>query len=119
MKKIFSLLFIASILLSACGTNGVDSTTELPTARAATKTPKVESTPETVSQLNVKEEALKGLEITVWTPWYGIESTLFESFVSEFNSSNPWGIKVSTQSQGNFSNLYETVTTSLSTAEET
>jgi len=118
MKKIFSLLFIASVLLSACNANGVTATTESPAAQTATKTPKVVPTPETVSQLNVKEEALKGLEITVWTPWYGIESTLFDSFVSEFNSSNSWGIKVNMQSQGNFSNLYETVSTSLSADEE-
>jgi len=61
---------------------------------------------------------LNGLEITVWHPWYGVESSLFDTFVKEFNEKNEWGIKVNAQSQVNFSNLYETVTASLPTAEK-
>lgn len=63
-------------------------------------------------------EALRGLEITVWTPWYGVEQSLFETFVNEFNSTNVWGIKVAAQSQSNFTNLYETTTASLPTGEK-
>ena len=117
MKKIITLLFITSIILSAC-TAGGTSVAESPTTQGATKTPKPEPTVETGSRLEVNEEALKGLEITVWTPWYGIESSLFDSFVAEFNSTNQWGIKVTAQSQVNFSNLYETVTASLPMAEK-
>jgi ABC-type glycerol-3-phosphate transport system substrate-binding protein len=115
MKKIFSLLFIASILLSACGTSNATSTSE-PSASvtlAATKTSKPVSTVAPTTSLGVKAEALKGLEITVWHPWYGVESSLFDTFVKEFNEKNEWGIKVSAESFVNFSNLYENVTTSL------
>jgi len=117
MKKIILLLFITSIILSAC-TASETSTAESPVSHTATKTPKPAATVETGSRLEVNEEALKGLEVTVWTPWYGIESSLFDSFVEEFNSKNQWGIKVTAQSQVNFGNLYETVTASLPTADK-
>jgi len=117
MKKIFPLLFIVSFILSACNTSGT-STVEAATTQNGSATPEPGSAVETATRLQVKEEALKGLEITVWTPWYGIESTLFDSFVKEFNSQNEWGIKVTSQSQVNFSNLYETVTSSLPTSEK-
>ncbi|HQV63019.1 MAG TPA: hypothetical protein PKV19_03390, partial [Anaerolineales bacterium] len=117
MKKIINLLFITSIILSAC-TAGGTSTAETSATQAATKTPKPEATAETVSRLEVNIEALKSSEITVWTPWYGIESSLFDSFVEEFNLNNEWGIRVSAQHQGTFANLYETVTASLPTAEK-
>lgn len=118
MKKIFLQLFITSILLSACAAGNTTSTVKPSTTPSATKKPQVESTVETGSRLAVNKETLKGLEITVWTPWYGIESTLFDSFVADFNVQNEWGINVTVQSQVNFSNLYETVTASLPTAEK-
>jgi ABC-type glycerol-3-phosphate transport system substrate-binding protein len=117
MKKIFSLLFITIIILSACTTNGTTLTAESPAAQISTKTPKPVSTVEKSSRLQVNKDALKGLEIAVWTPWYGIESSLFDSFVADFNSNNEWGIKVNVQNQINFTNLYETVTASLPTAQ--
>ena len=123
MKKIFSLLFIASILLSACGASDATPTSEssapAETAQAATtKTPKPESTAGPVTSLGVRREALSGLEITVWHPWYGVESSLFDTFVKEFNEKNEWGIKVSAESQVNFANLYENTTASLPTADK-
>jgi maltose-binding protein MalE len=114
MKKIFSLLFIAAILLTSCGTNTPTATKES-TAHAATKTPKVEPTRAATTNFKVGESALKGLEISVWHPWYGVESSLFDSLVKDFNNENKWGIKVSAESQGNFTNLYDNVNTSLPT----
>ena len=117
MKKIINLLSISILFLSAC-TPGSTPTADSPALLTATNTPKPAPTVETVSRLEVKEEALRGLEITVWTPWYGIESSLFDSFVEEFNTKNQWGIKVTAQSQANFANLYENVTASLPTADK-
>ncbi len=117
MKKIISLLFITSLILTACGADA-NSTAEPSATQSSTKTPRVESTVETASRLKVKEEALNGLEITVWTPWYGVEASLFDSFVEDFNQNNEWGIKVSAESQVNFTNLYEGVTASLATADK-
>lgn len=112
MKKIFSLLFVAAILLTSCGTN-IPAATKESTARTATKTPSVVPTRLAATNLKVKESALKGLEITVWQPWYGVESSLFDTLVKEFNQDNEWGIKVSAESQGNFANLFENVSASL------
>lgn len=116
MKKTFSFLFIIGIVLTACGANATSTAGPTGTQNSS-KTPQAGSTNETGSKLQVSEEALKGLEISVWTPWYGIESTLFDSLVTEFNAENEWGIKVTAQSQVNFTNIYETVTTSLPTSQ--
>jgi ABC-type glycerol-3-phosphate transport system substrate-binding protein len=116
MKKILSLIFL-TVILSACMADGATVAPESTATSAAAKTPQTESTVETASRLEVNEEALRGLEITVWTPWYGIESSLFDSLVKDFNSKNVWGIKVTAQSQVNFSNLYETVTAALPAAD--
>lgn len=117
MKNILSLFFITSIILTACsGTN----VTAVATAGASAtqggeKSPTAEPVVETVSRLEVQEEALNGLQVTVWTPWYGIESDLFNSFVNDFNTENEWGIQVNLINQVNFANLYETVTAALPT----
>lgn len=116
MKKIISLLFILSILLTACGAN--------PTATATIESSETEiaepnSTPEEIiepsNNIQVNAEALNGIEINVWTPWHEVEQSLFESLVKQFNNENQWGIHVNLQSQVNFSNLYETVNASLPT----
>ena len=119
MKKIIPFVIILSILLSACGAmepNANADATETAEARQGTESaPTEESNSEAVSRLEVQVEALRGLEVTVWTPWYGIEQSLFETFVNEFNSTNPYGIKVKAESQINFTNLYESTTASLPT----
>lgn len=119
MKKIFPLLIVLSILLSACGTGTPPSVTdesETPDAVQGTESaPTEETSVQPATRLEVDVEALNGLEIKVWTPWYGVEQSLFETFVSEFNEGNEWGIKVSAQSQINFTNLYEATTASLPT----
>lgn len=116
MKKITPVFIAACIVLSACGGNTAAAPTTRPSAAqgggtSPTQAPAVE----TPSRLGVGEEALKGTEVTVWVPWYGIESSLFDTFVGEFNAENPWGIRVNVRNQVNFANLYETVTASLPT----
>lgn len=115
MKKIISLLFITSLLLSACGAEINASTTETAETEIAEKTSTPESSVTTPNRLQVNEEALDGLQINVWTPWHEVEQSLFESLANEFNNENQWGIVVNVQSQINFSNLYEATTASLPT----
>ncbi len=117
MKKLFSLIFIASILLPACEATPT-STAEGPGSKESTQTPQLEPTSNPGSRLEVNEEALDGLEITVWYPWYGVEASLFESFVKGFNEKNQWGIQVSARGQVNFTNLYEAVNAALPTADK-
>jgi len=121
MKKLLTLTFILSILLSACGTADATSTGEpsaATTQSAATQMPKPEPTSGSATKLGVRQDALNGLEIMVWSPWYGVESSLFETFIKEFNETNEWGIKVNAQSQVNFTNLYDNVTASLPTPDK-
>ncbi|MFN3491487.1 MAG: ABC transporter substrate-binding protein [Anaerolineales bacterium] len=116
MKKIISLLFIASLLLSACGAENITTAnTETAGTQTAGKTSTPQSSSTAQSRLQVNKEALSGLAINVWTPWNDIEQSLFQTFVNEFNNENPWGIVINAQSQVNFSNLYETVSASLPT----
>lgn len=119
MKKSISLLFLIAILFSACGTAETPTAaTETSATQDVEKSPTPESAVDAQSRFEVHEEALNGLEVTVWMPWYGLESSLFETFVKEFNASNAWGIKVTAQSQINFTNLYETVNASLAKTEK-
>ena len=120
MKKILPLALIVAILLSACGASQTNTgATKTPAAAQRTETAQTEApTVQPASRFQVNMEALRGLEIAVWTPWYGVEQSLFETFVNEFNSTNAWGIKVTAQSQSNFTNLYETTTASLPTSEK-
>ena len=118
MKKILSLFLIISfILLTACNEANVTAvaTAAASATQSAGKTPTAEPVVEAASMFEIPAEALKGLEITVWTPWYGIESDLFNSFVNDFNTENEWGIQVHLQDKVNFANLYESVTASLPT----
>lgn len=111
MKKIFSVLFILVLLASCNAPPAATETTSTP--RVVEIAPTRVNTPKPASRLDVKEEALKGLEITAWVPWFGIEANLFNTMVEDFNATNEWGIKVNAESQVNYSYLYENVTASL------
>ena len=102
---LLSLLFI----LSAC-TPSIPPTT-------STRTPRPNTTPETnaseantpvpaQSNIKVDKEALRGVQVNVWHPWFGAEASLLESQISTFNAENEWGIVVSSESKGNYSELF-------------
>jgi ABC-type glycerol-3-phosphate transport system substrate-binding protein len=59
-----------------------------------------------VSSLKVEKEALRAAQVNVWHPWFAAEASLFESQVAQFNNENEWGIIVSAESQGNYSELF-------------
>lgn len=106
-RKICIALFLMLFVISACtpptpfapGTqtsrpNTIQNVSE-------TKTPAPAS-----SSLNVDKETLRGVQVNVWHPWFGAEASLFQSQVAQFNTENEWGIIVSGQSQGNYSELF-------------
>ena len=49
---------------------------------------------------------MRGKQVQVWHPWFGAEASLFESQVAAFNTENEWGILISTESKGNYSELF-------------
>ncbi len=70
------------------------------------------------SGVGIPEEALHGVTITAWVPWFGTDSSLFESQVNDFNSSNQWGITVEAVEQQNYTELYDNVTAALATPDK-
>ena len=102
------------LVLSACATPVETVTPPNVTREAngtATSAPTV--TPVPISALGVEAESLRGAVIMAWHPWFGVEASLFESQVAEFNSTNEWGISVLTVGQSNFSELFNNVTDAL------
>jgi ABC-type glycerol-3-phosphate transport system substrate-binding protein len=49
----------------------------------------------------------------VWHPWLGVEASLLESQVAEFNQDNEWGITVRASGHTGFTELYNGVTSAL------
>ncbi|HSB00781.1 MAG TPA: extracellular solute-binding protein [Anaerolineales bacterium] len=100
-------LFSTLFLFSAC-TSSITPDASTPTPRpkgtanaSATKTPVAAA-----SSLKVEKEALRGVQVKVWHPWFGAEASLFEAQVGKFNAENEWGILVSTERKGNYSELF-------------
>ena len=73
---------------------------------SVTQTPVPTKIPVVESRLGVEEEALNGLTVDVWHPWYGAPANLFQSQVDEFNQINPWGIQVRATSLQNYTELH-------------
>ena len=102
-------LLLSPLVFSACqpvSSPGIDAPTTTPKV-VVTDVPAATDTPVAESRLGVQEEALNGLTLDVWDPFYGAPSSVFESQVDEFNSTNPWGILVQAKSFQNYTELYE------------
>ena len=80
------------------------------TPRGTAESTTLEGTAMPDSQLGVAPDALRGVTIEAWHPWFGAEASLFESQVAEFNAGNPWGIQVNAAGQGNYAMLFDSVT---------
>ena len=105
------LLFI--FIISSCTQTTIDSNTRTPRPNA-TENVSDEKTPTfAASQLGVEKEALRGVQVKVWHPWFGAEASLFESQVAQFNTENEFGIIVSVESRENYSELFLQTTTAL------
>lgn len=114
MRRWPALWALLALFLSACQPARFVSTSTaepIPTA-----TPSATPTPVSGSRLGVQKEALRGTTIQVWHPWFGVEASLFEAQVQEFNRTNVWGIHVQASGQSNYAALYNGVTASLPTA---
>ncbi len=112
-RRGFSLLLL--FLLVAC--QPVSSNLNGTPVTAVVKTPRPASRPDAGTHLGIPEEALKGVKIQVWYPWFGVEASLFESQVREFNQSNEWGITVQATGQANYTQMYESVTTAVQSSD--
>ena len=113
MNRRWLILFLLFILIvSACRPSNPEAPTSTPVV-AATRTPAPTQTPGVKSRLGIEADALNGLTVVVWHPWYGAPARLLESQVDEFNSANPWGILVRAKSFQNYTELYAQVSASV------
>jgi ABC-type glycerol-3-phosphate transport system substrate-binding protein len=68
--------------------------------------PEMDTPAPTATGFDVDREALRGVQVTVWHPWFGAEASLFESQIAQFNTENEWGIIVRGEGKGNYSELF-------------
>jgi len=111
-QKSFNIFFLFILLLSACSPSTI-SETDTPRPNA-TEDVSAKNTPTPAkSSLNVQKEALRGVQVKVWHPWFGAEASLFDSQVSQFNQQNEWGIVIHAEGRENFSEIFSQTTEAL------
>lgn len=100
-------LLLMLFILSACApaTPFVPATSTAP-SNATENVPITDTPTLAVSSFEVDKEALRGVQVTVWHPWFAAEASLFESQVAKFNTENEWGIIVNGESQVNYTELF-------------
>jgi multiple sugar transport system substrate-binding protein len=99
-----ALSFLLISAMTACG----------PAVTSSTRTPSAQLTPLAASPVvgrlaPIPKDALRGVAIRVWHPWFGVEASLFESEVADFNKTNEWGISVQPASHYSYTELYGNV----------
>ena len=104
LRRFWSIFFLLTLFLSACASS-TNITTRTPRLNATENAEKNTPTP-AASKLNVEAEALRGVQVTVWHPWFGAQESLFVSQLAQFNTENEWGIVVSAESKNNYSELF-------------
>jgi len=105
MRKFWNILLLFAFILSACASS-TDSITATPRPNATENASDKNTPTPAASRLNVEKEALRGVQVKVWHPWFGAEASLFESQVAQFNTENEWGIIVGAEAKGNYSELF-------------
>ena len=110
------LLLLLIFLLAACQPSSATPTSTSTPKATATKTPPPTATPIPISNFDVEEKDLNGIEIEFWHAWFGAPAALLDLQVAEFNEENPWGIKVKASYQGSYNMLFNAVSDTLDTA---
>jgi ABC-type glycerol-3-phosphate transport system substrate-binding protein len=104
--------FCVLLFISACAPP-LETATPPNVTREANATATAAATSVPVSTLGVEAESLRGVVIMAWHPWFGVEASLFETQVADFNATNEWGISVLSVGQSNYAELFNNVTASL------
>jgi ABC-type glycerol-3-phosphate transport system substrate-binding protein len=98
------LIGLLTFVFAACASS-TNTTTRTPRPNATENAEKNTPTP-AASKLNVEVEALRGVQVMAWHPWFGAQESLFVSQVAQFNTENEWGIVVGAESKSNYSELF-------------
>jgi multiple sugar transport system substrate-binding protein len=110
-RIVIPFVIITCLLLSGCAgtfSQFFGATTTPAVEVADTEVP---ATP--TPTINVDPDSLHGTGITFMYPWSGDVQIAVEAMVDEFNSSNEWGITVTTDAPGSSSALAEAVSNDL------
>ena len=100
-------LFSTFFIFSACTPSLPSQASTSTPPPNATENPSETHTPvPAVSSLKVEKEALRGVQVKLWHPWFGAEASLIDSQVAKFNTENEWGIVVSAESKTNYTELF-------------
>ena len=121
-KRLFFLLLVLSctFLASACtsqpsptaaASSPTRELTPTSTTKPATPTPTPTITPQPTSSLGVNAANLDGTILELWHPWSGETARVIQESLTEFNTSNEFGITVEAISQNSLNSLYEKVDT--------
>src|SRR5829696_2778955 len=111
--KLRLTLFIIIFAASACS-NPVSTDLNAKTPRPNAENTSVPKTPVPLaSSLKVEKEALRGVQVNVWHPWFASEASLFETQVAKFNTENEWGIVVRAQGKSSYAELFTQTTAAL------
>ncbi|MFP4345237.1 MAG: ABC transporter substrate-binding protein [Anaerolineales bacterium] len=117
IRKLFALLLVAVMLLTAFAACTTPEATEAPTEEM-TEEPTEEMTEEMTEEPTEEptEEATEvpgvdpsGQEVTYWYQHTGSREELMQEFISEFNRTNEWGITIVGEGQGGYNDLYQQI----------
>ncbi len=106
IRKFLTVFLLFVFIISACAPTTTDSNTQIPRPTATPNVEDAKTPTPAASQLGVEKEALRGVQVNVWHPWFGAEASLFESQVEKFNSTNEWGIVVNAESKDNYNEIF-------------
>jgi ABC-type glycerol-3-phosphate transport system substrate-binding protein len=112
--RIACLTLLAAFVFSACGpaTSTSTSTSGLLTGTPSdTSTPAITPTP--APQIEIAPDALRGARIQVWHAFSGPAADVFTTQLAQFNTLNPWGIVVYQTAYGDYSTLFDSVDSAL------
>jgi len=100
-------LILLALILTACQSPALENPSGPTIPDVVPNTPQAPTkTPLPVSSLNVDADALQGITVDVWYPWWGAEASLFEQQVQDFNRINPWGISVQAEGMQTYTELF-------------
>ncbi len=112
------LTLLAAFVFSACGPSKA-TTTPAPNSTPGrltgtpSATPTPASTPTPAQRIEVTPDALRGIRIQVWHAFSGPAADVFTTQLAQFNTLNQWGIVVYQSAHGNYSTLFDSVDSAL------
>lgn len=112
------LTLLAAFVFSACGPSNA-TTTPAPNSTSGrltgtpSATPTPANTPTPAHRIEVTPDALRGIRIQVWHAFNGPAADVFTTQLAQFNTLNQWGIVVYQSAHGNYSTLFDSVDSAL------